>query len=293
MQISTGSTNTFVGSTAGSGNTTANFNTFIGYSAGSTNSTGNENTLIGYYSGYYNTTGVGNTLIGSQAGQSYSGSNLNYNVFLGDVSGRFNQGNNNVFLGYESGYNCQGSGNILIGYGAGMQLANSNMLIIENSTNITTPLIGGDFTNNRVGINRMPTTYTLEVGGTIWANGSTITAGSTTWSDARYKTDISPLTDALSDVLKMQGVRYNWRQAEFPELNFPKGEQIGVIAQDLEKILPELVLTGPDGYKSVSYEKLTPVLIEAIKEQQKQIEILKTELAQIKVLLEQRKGVTA
>ena len=58
-----------------------------------------------------------------------------------------------------------------------------------------------------------------------------------------------------------------------------------MIAQDLEKILPELVFTGPDGYKSVSYEKLTPVLIEAIKEQQKQIETLKTELAQIKVLL--------
>jgi hypothetical protein len=83
----------------------------------------------------------------------------------------------------------------------------------------------------------------------------------------------------------MQGVRYNWRQTEFPELNFSEGEQIGLIAQDLEKILPELVTTGPDGYKSVSYEKLTPVLIEAVKEQQKEIEYLKAELEEIKALL--------
>ncbi len=127
----------------------------------------------------------------------------------------------------------------------------------------------------------MLTTCTLEVAGTIWANGSTMSAGSATWSDIRYKEDITPLSDALDGVLKMQGVRYNWKRSSFPQLNFPHGEQIWVIARDIEKIVPEVVMTGAYGYKSVSYEKLVPVLIEAIKEQQKQIDELKSLVSQL------------
>jgi hypothetical protein len=156
---------------------------------------------------------------------------------------------------------------------------------IAGKLNFTTPgivdLVTMDFNTNRMGIMRSPTSYTLEVGGTIWANGSTISAGSTVWSDARYKYDIIPLSGSLEDVLKMEGVRYQWRRSEFPDLNFPEGEQIGVIAQEMEKIVPQVVYTGPDGYKSVSYEKLVPVLIEAIKEQQKQIDELKAMLNQL------------
>jgi hypothetical protein len=128
---------------------------------------------------------------------------------------------------------------------------------------------------------RSPGSYTLEVGGTIWANGSTISAGSSVWSDARYKYEIVPLSDALSSVLKMNGVTYKWKQDEFPGLKFPEGEQIGVIAQEIEQIVPQVVYTGPDGYKSVSYEKLVPVLIEAIKEQQKIIDSQKTALEEM------------
>jgi hypothetical protein len=194
---------------------------------------------------------------------------------MGFRSGQGSSGSNNVFLGYQAGEGNTGNSNVLLGYQAGFGSGNkSGVLYIANSST-PSPLIGGDFATGKVGINRMPTTYTLEVGGSIWANGVAITAGLTTWSDARYKTDVTPFTGALSDILQIQAVRYNWRQSDFPDLNFPKGEQIGIIAQELEKILPELVTTGTDGYKSVSYEKLTPVLIEAIKEQQKQIEELK------------------
>lgn len=138
-----------------------------------------------------------------------------------------------------------------------------------------------DFNTNRVGIMRSPTSYTLEVGGTIWANGSTISAGSAVWSDARYKYAIVPLSGALDDVMRMEGVRYQWKRSEFPDLKFPEGEQIGVIAQDIEQIVPQVVYTGPDGYKSVSYEKLVPILIEAVKDQQKQIEELKVMVKQL------------
>jgi hypothetical protein len=278
----TGNVNTFVGNSAGFNNT-GGLNTFIGYSAGLANTSGQRNTFLGYYAGSAVTTGVSNVAVGTQAGSSVDINS--YNTFIGDVSGRFNTGYYNTFLGYGSGYNCQGYGNVLIGYNVGQQLAANNKLVIENSINITSPLIGGDFNVNRVGINRMPTTYTLEVGGTIWANGSAIVAGSTTWSDVRYKTDIVPVTGALDKVIRMQGVKYNWRYSEFPQLNFPEGEQIGVIAQDIEKIVPQVVYTDPDGYKSVSYEKLVPVLIEAIKEQQDLIKSQQDQIDELKTFV--------
>ena len=64
--------------------------------------------------------------------------------------------------------------------------------------------------------------------------------------------------------------------------NLSSREQIGLIAQDVEKVLPELVNTDSEGFKSVDYTKLGPVLIEAIKEQQQQIDQLKKEIQMLK-----------
>ena len=64
--------------------------------------------------------------------------------------------------------------------------------------------------------------------------------------------------------------------------SFSKDEQIGFIAQEIEKIYPQVVLTDKNGYKSIDYSKLTPILVEAIKEQQKIIQELQAENAQIK-----------
>ena len=85
-------------------------------------------------------------------------------------------------------------------------------------------------------------------------------------SDLRYKKEIEPMTNVLPMVLKLQGVKYNWRTDEFPTMHFDDKREIGIIAQDLEKIFPEIVNTNEEGYKSVDYGKLSPVLIEAIKE---------------------------
>ena len=69
---------------------------------------------------------------------------------------------------------------------------------------------------------------------------------------------------------------YNYK-SNAPDGNpYPKSRQIGVIAQDLEKVYPELVSIQPGGFKAVDYPKLTAVLIEAVKEQQKTIETLKS-----------------
>ena len=104
-------------------------------------------------------------------------------------------------------------------------------------------------------------------------NGDTTVSGVWTGdfndtSDARYKEDISTLVDALDIVMQLRGVRYHWRE------NMKKGNgwDIGVIAQEIEAHVPEIVHTDEKGYKSVHYGKLSALLIEALKTQQKQLE---------------------
>ena len=78
--------------------------------------------------------------------------------------------------------------------------------------------------------------------------------------------------------MQLNGVNYFWKTTEFPQKVFTKDKQIGFIAQDIEKIYPEVVFTGKDGYKSVDYSRLTPILVEAIKELQKLIEKMQKEI---------------
>lgn len=99
-------------------------------------------------------------------------------------------------------------------------------------------------------------------------------------SDRRYKDHIETLTNSLDAVSRLRGVRFDWKQKEFPQQRFPDGEQIGLIAQEVEDVVPSVVHTGSDGYKSVDYAKLVALLIEGMKEQQQQIDELKAELAQ-------------
>jgi Chaperone of endosialidase len=85
-------------------------------------------------------------------------------------------------------------------------------------------------------------------------------------SDLRFKKNISPITNSLSNLFKIEGVNYQWRRDEFPDKKFSDKSQIGFIAQEIEKIFPEMVATDERGFKSVDYARLTPVLVEAIKE---------------------------
>ena len=92
-------------------------------------------------------------------------------------------------------------------------------------------------------------------------------------SDRRYKRDITTIRDALDKVSRLRGIRYYWKDSERG-----KEREIGVVAQEAEEVVPEVVHTNEKGYKSVRYGKLTAVLIEAVKEQQKQIKSQKEQL---------------
>ena len=89
----------------------------------------------------------------------------------------------------------------------------------------------------------------------------------TSLSDVNKKENITRIDNALEITQQLEGVRFDWKDTHEPSL--------GLIAQEVEKILPELVETSDDGTKSVSYGNIIGVLIEAIKEQQKQIDELK------------------
>ena len=127
-----------------------------------------------------------------------------------------------------------------------------------------------------VGIGTTSPSEKLHVAGNINANGTTYT------SDERYKKNINTLPSTLQNLQQLRGVSYDWRQDEFPDKNFSDDKQIGVIAQELESVYPELVQTNADGYKSVSYSKLTPILLEAIKEQQQTIQSLEAQMVEVK-----------
>ncbi len=125
-----------------------------------------------------------------------------------------------------------------------------------------------------------PGAYKLYVSGDAYATGSWLS------SDARFKTNIVTVDGALAKVMSMHGVIYDFKRDEFKERNLPEGKQLGFIAQELEKVVPEVVKTDTDGYKAVAYQNLTALLTEAIKEQQGTIEGLRTENSQLKARLQ-------
>ena len=87
-------------------------------------------------------------------------------------------------------------------------------------------------------------------------------------SDVRFKRNITPITDALSTIANLSGYHYYFDKKTHPSRSFPEGRQVGFIAQEVERYVPELVHTAADGYKSVNYAQMTALLLQGIKEQQ-------------------------
>lgn len=106
-------------------------------------------------------------------------------------------------------------------------------------------------------------------------------------SDRRFKRDITPFATMLGKVAALQPVHYRWRAAEFPAQQFTDAPAAGLIAQDVEQVLPELVVTNDDGYKAVDYSQLPLLTIQAVKELKEENDALKSRLAEVERLLEQ------
>ena len=110
----------------------------------------------------------------------------------------------------------------------------------------------------------------VTVTGTLNVTGDVIAYYS---SDRRFKDNITPIPDALNKVISISGNTFDWNEASEKD-----GHDVGVIAQEIKEVLPEAVTERENGYLAVRYEKLVPLLIEAIKELKTEIDYLKTQI---------------
>ena len=265
----TGLYNNAFGSLSLRSNTTGFSNNAFGFNALSDNTEGSAVSAFGDNALKRNTTGEGNSAFGAQALYSNTTGNNN-NAFGANALSQNTEGSYNIAIGNFAGTTITtGNGNIAIGNFSQVPDGTAdNQISIGNSIYVTgatgEPLAG----SVGIGMYPDPTTYKLSVASKIYCVG-----GVTTTSDIRYKKNITTISAPLDIISQLRGTSYEFRTDEFPQKGFSEGKQLGVIAQEVEKVLPELVTTGTDGYKSVNYDGFIPVLIEGMKAQQTQIEL--------------------
>lgn len=172
------------------------------------------------------------------------------------------------------------NGTTYFGTGAGYIFRNS----VENLDILTLA------SNGNVGVGGCGSPQqALSVNGNIWATG-VILGSQAACSDIRFKKDFIQLDNSLSKIVKLSGYYYHFKTEEFADRQFSKEKQLGMKAQEVEALFPELVFTDSTGFKYLDYSRLTPVLVEAVKEQQTMIEELKKGNSELKAKnLEQEK----
>lgn len=122
---------------------------------------------------------------------------------------------------------------------------------------------------------------TTSPGNKLTVNGNIQSLSNTFLSDKKYKKNIKTINNALESVLELSGTTYDWRRDEYKEIEFSDKKQYGLIAQEVEKVIPEIVNISENNEYSLNYIGLIPVLIEAIKEQQNQIVTLNKKISNL------------
>jgi len=270
----------------------------VGGSGGSVNILATNNMPSGG-SGYGNLGPSGNVNITSGSGYNTAGGNINITAgqtscwaLTGNSHSDVNiQGGANLVAADASSITVQGGGTV--GVGCPTANANGGNLVLKSGIGTGTGTQGNiQLLNGNVGIGTAAPSSKLEVCGNTRIIGtlnvsSTVTSSSgiTCPSDIRYKKNITAIENPMQKLMLVNGVSYYWKTNEFPGMNFNDKLQTGFIAQDLEMVFPEMVFTDNAGYKSVDYSRLTPILVETIKEQQKEIKELSDRLAEVEKLV--------
>jgi hypothetical protein len=305
-----GEYNTATGYQALEQNTTSDFNTATGYQALAINSTGYANTATGYEALYANTTGLFNSAAGyaaldvnttgnSNTGEGAEALGANTTGSGNTATGYFALASSssccNVAAGYQAlQYVTTGQANTGVGYNTGNTADGSNITGNNNTTLGTGTVLGAgtltnatalganaevDASNSLVlgsinGVNGQTATVKVGIGTTTPSNVFTIASGAgkaiadgwSTYSSRRWKTNIQTLHGALAKVEQLRGVSY--------DLKSNGKHEVGVIAEEVGAVVPEIVTWENDGKdaRGVEYDRLTALLIEATKEQQRQFE---------------------
>lgn len=253
------------------------------------NANAEDNTVIGNVAGIYQRSGSDNVYIGAGAA-------------AGGTSGYNHTGDNNIFIGSDAAVNLEGanSNNVVIGQGAAATLdAGTNNIIIGQGVDVSGATVSnelnigntiyGDLSNDYVGIGNASPSVALDVTGDIEYSGVI-----TDVSDIRLKTNINPLNadDMINRIAKVDTYTFAMKDDKNGRIEY------GVMAQEIEKIFPELVRTADDEMqtKSVNYTGLIAPMIEATKSLKSENDSLKAEIAEIKSaqadILEEVKGLS-
>jgi hypothetical protein len=192
-----------------------------------------------------------------QSSDYYSSEDHGTTLFLNPLGGNVNLGDKN---------------NIIFANGL-WHKSSDNQNRLNFTANSTTYFGSGDGTFKFQNSINTVNTFTIEDNGNVTATGNV-----TAYSDARVKTNISNIDSPLEKIMKMRGVYYNRID------DIESKRQVGVIAQEVEEVLPEVVLTdtSEDKNKSVAYGNIVALLIEGMKAQQSTIEALKNTLVNIR-----------
>jgi hypothetical protein len=264
----TGANNTANGSGALEANTTASSNTANGAFALFGNTTGGKNTATGQSALEFNTTGINNTASGYLALQNNT------------------VGGANTAEGFQALLHSTGSNNIALGASAGINLTNGS-----NNIDIGAPGAAGEAAKIRIGKQGTQNgTYIAGIRGVTVASGVGVIVGSTgqlgtVVSSARFKEAIKPMDKASEAILALKPVTFRYKQEIDPD-GIP---QFGLVAEQVEKVNPDLVVRDEDGkVNTVRYEAVNAMLLNEflkahrkldqqqamIDRQQKQIEAL-------------------
>jgi hypothetical protein len=225
---------------------------------------GNANTAYGVNSASVLTTGDHNCFYGSSSG-SISFASGSYNSFYGASSGSssITRGSYNSFFGATTGslYSSNESSNILIGYGVGGTIGESNRLRIGKATGTGTGEINATYI---AGITGITVTGTAVLVSTANQLGIAV-------SSAKYKKDIIDMPDMSSVIDKLRPVTFHYKdEKQSAQLNY------GLIAEEVEKVLPEMVAYDKDGQIStLYYQFLAPILLKEVQNLRKELEELK------------------
>jgi hypothetical protein len=252
----TGSDNTAVGAFALELNGTGAGNTAVGYEALGSNSGGGDNTAVGQQALYNNTGGLFNVAIGQGA--------LQANV----------SGSSNTAIGETALMSATGGGNIAIGEKAGEELgAGDNNVYISNSGQ---PSESGAM---RIGNSFQTSTYISGIY-TTQVTGSAVYVTSSGQlgvlaSSERFKTEVAPMGRATSRLQQLRPVTFQLKT------DASRTRQYGLIAEEVDKIYPELVIRDGTGkIQGIRYEELAPMLLNEVQQQRRDVDQLKQQLRQ-------------
>jgi hypothetical protein len=277
-------------------NTTGIFNTATGSSALFFNTTGSGNTADGLLALYSNTTGTENTANG--AGALFSNTTGSNNTASGDNAlGSNTTGRNNTAEGFEALLSSTGSNNIALGSNAGINLTTGN-----NNIDIGAGGSTGESNTIRIGtVGVQKSAYIRGISGATVASGVTVIVDTkgrlgTVQSSARFKDDIKPMDKASEAILGLKPMTFRYKKELDPD-GIP---QFGLVAEQVEKVNPDLVVRDADGkVYTVRYEAVNAMLLNeflkehhtvqelekdlraTIAQQQKQIEALTANLQKV------------